>query len=836
MLGCSTASAVLMALAAPVAAQSQAVTYNFNIPSQPLASALRAYGQASNQAVAFDADVVAGKRAPALVGAYTADEGLRALIAGSGLVVRRTPNGVAYVEPARPPVQAPQGDADEPTAVTELIVTAGRREQQLTDVPMSLTAMSAESIERRGIVSREDFLRSIPGVNATDQGPGQNAIIIRGAYGDPFGTGPTVGVYMGDIPLAGLALGASTDIKLIDIERVEVLRGPQGTLYGSNSLSGTIRYIPKAPDLRDASGELSVGYSHTGGYGGGNSQVEGVLNVPIVPDRVAIRVSAFRHDNGGYIKNVAGDDPVLQQAATFFGAQNLAGGRDIIGDSQFTGLRAGLLWQATDRFSLNLNYFKQVTSQDDRPFAQRGYGRFQRSTYDMRPTLGDVDAMRIELDVISFTATLDLEQGEIVSTTSLVKQDFRRNWEIGSLFRVNGLAPPMPQTSRTKTDLFTQEVRFASQFDGPLQVIAGLFYEESDQPTVQAAYYAGAPARNPIAAGVSGEVYANYVDRQVEQKAVFGEVSYALPGRITLTAGGRYFKYDAVFQNDRPRSANPVTRPLTFETVRTEESGTILKAGAKYEPTERSMIYASYSEGFRLGRPIARELIRSACDRDNDGILDGTDVRSDTSLIGSDRLSTYEVGAKTAMFDNRVSLSASAYRNDWTDIPIVFRPPNCTVNTTVNGGKARATGFEIEGTVRPTSGLRLEFGLGYVKSELAKTSSLGADGELLNYAPKLNAVVSAEYNYQLLGRDAWIRTDYNYFDKFYTGIGRRGTKFGAYAVLGLSAGLELGNVEVRAFVQNLTDVYAVTSESTFPTNGIYLVKPRTVGLRMDLTF
>ncbi len=842
--------------------------YALNVPAQDLESALQAVALAMNGKMLYERDVVKGKVSANLQGDFTAEEAVQQLLSGTDLTYEFTSSSVVLIrQKGRPSAarssslheissqsgnplrlarmgdeknaanstEATNDSAAKP-AIQEILVTAQKREERLQDVPMSITALSSSAIASRGLVGLDDYLRSVPAVSYVDQGPGQNTIVIRGAYGDPFSTGPTVGLYLGDIPLTGLALGSTADIKLVDIDRVEVLRGPQGTLYGANSLSGTIRHIPAAPKLNKFETRLDVGYSSTAKEGGSNGDVQGMINIPLLDDRLALRAVAYHFENSGFIKNIAGDDPSLLASAAFFGASGQAGNQDHVGGSTADGVRASFLWAPLDNLHVALTYMRQDDSADDRPFSQRGLGEYERSVYRFGPIVGDGDALKIALEIENLTVDYQMPWGTFLSSTSVIDQDYRRLWQIGSFFRVSGFTPPVPQDSITNAHLFTEEARFTSSFEGPLQFVAGVFYEKSRQPTTQIAYYTGDPARNPFAP-LYGLIYSGYLDRRLEQIAGFGEVSYALTRKLKVTGGIRHFKYDSTFVSNSLQSTNTAIVPMSFFTGSGTESGDTYKLGVEFKALENTLLYAKYSEGFRLGRPKNISQVQNFCDLDRDGLIDGTQLSARDPLVGSDNLDSYEAGVKASLLGGRAAVSASGYHNTWKNIPVTFRPPTCSlVSTSYNVGEVQADGFEVEGTVDLLRKVRMDFGVGYIDSRLAATSPLGAKGATMNFTPKWNGHVGAEYRFEVAGHDTYLRGDYSYYDKFFTGLGGTGARFDAYGLLDVSVGINLDKIDVRAFAENVTGKYAIGSDSGWPANGIYPIRPRTIGLRLGYSF
>lgn len=837
--------------------------FDIDIPAINAAEALNRLAEQTGSVMLFSYDLAHTRKANAVSGRYTLQEGLELLLRGTGLsgglsekrvVVIAEEGGVpvskgetvrkggffAGIVAVLAAVGAGNSRADQvgeasanPAELGEIVVTARKRAESIQNVPVSISVVGAGDIQQRGIVSKEDFLRGIPNVSLTDNGPGLQDIMIRGAYGEPFDTGPTVGVYFGDVPLAGYAIGGTADIKLVDIERVEVLRGPQGTLYGSNSLSGTLRYIPAAPDPQDFSARLEGGYSQTSEEGGSNTVVQGVLNIPLITDKLAIRAVAYQHDNDGFVRNIAEDDPVLQADAAVWGAQNLVRNQDHTAGTSYTGGRVSALWQASEALTFTLTYLTQDVTQDERPFELVQNGPYRRSTYSYRSSdpLGDADELEMDLDIANLVVEYSTDWGSILSSTSWLDQQFVRNWDIGSFF--GSPLMPLPQFSTTDAEVFTQELRFTSDFDGPLQMVAGAYYEDSEQVSPQSTYFGGDPALNPFDAVLLFDVLEQ---RFVTQEALFGEVSYEFADRFTATVGGRYFQYDtqyllAVF--------NSVLIPESDEDNPADESGSTFKASVEYAATDNALLYATWSEGFRLGRPLNPDLISQLCDLDDDGFLDGTDIPSSLDQVSSDSLENYELGAKLGFNDGRIVLNASAYLNNWNDIPVSVFPPGCITSTVVNAGEARAEGIEVESTFKLGNAFRATVGLGYVDSKLTVDSSAGEDGDRMNWVPKLNGYAALEYAFDLVGNESFARADYAYYGSYYTATGERGQRIDDYGLVNLSAGTQLGAVGVQLLVSNVMNSDSITTlegPAAFPPGYAIRVRPRTVGIRLSYSF
>jgi outer membrane receptor protein involved in Fe transport len=844
-----------------------------DIDSQPLDRALNAWATQTGYQVLIPSDRVArGRVAPAVKGTYTPERALKVLLASSDLkyefvnsrtvTIRNTassqtttdspqqaatsPLVLAQSRPRETQEAASTGttppnntEATGSEGIEQVIVTAQKRSERLQDIPISITAIGERDIEHRGIVDRNDYLRSVPGVNLIDQGPGLNTVMMRGAYGDYFRTGPTVGIYLGDVPLTGNALGGSADVVLDDIERIEVLRGPQGTLYGSNSLSGAVRYIPRAPDLVAFGSHVEAGYSSTSRLGGDNTKIQGIVNIPLITDQLAVRAVAYRHHNDGYYRNVAGSDAALQTAAAAYGAQNLAVSEDNRGASTYTGGRVSALWRPIDVLSFTLTYLKQETSQEDRPFEMTQFGAYELSEYSLGGPAAGKDALKVDLNVISLTGELELGWASLLSSSSWIDQDSIRNWDIGSLLPRPraGLVAPITQLSVTNASVFSQELRLTSSGDSRLRYVVGLYYEDNEQPYRQPTYFAGDPALNPYPAV---KLWDTSSGRWAKQKAEFGEISYALTGNLKATVGGRHFDYDTRFKLQNFDAVAIVSNSL--DDNRASESGNTFKAGLDFKPTDNTLIYAKWSQGFRLGRPLNTTQIRTLCDRDNDGLLDGSNISSTLSIVASDTLDSYELGSKLTAQGGRTALNVAVYNNEWTDVPVTYTPPGCLSTTTINGGEARARGVELEGTVRPAPGLQLGLGVGYVDTELTKTTSAGNKGDRMNFTPKINGNFSAEYGFNIAGNETFLRSDYSYYGNSYTGTGERGDKVGGYGLVNLAGGVRIKQMDLQLQISNLLSSEAFNTVNPgsglggFPSRYALRVRPRTVGLTLGYTF
>ena len=336
---------VLVSLATNVEAKKETVFY-FDIPEQSLIKSLHEVSNKTETLILFPYSLVEQRRGNAVKGQFTVTQAVARLLKGSGLYSVPSSEGVMTISGQGSFSNNGKGEekmrnkknilamavglfagagsvpgafaegVTEQGRIDEILVTATKRETSLQDTAMSISAIGGDAIAKQNLVSMDDYLRNVPGVSFQDRGAGQNSIVIRGMATNPqLDTGSTAGAYFGETPVANmrgpasLDAGGNADVKLVDIERVEVLRGPQGTLYGAGSMAGTVRIIPNAPKLDALEGSIATRYSNTADAGGDSYSVQAVINIPVIEDKLAVRGVAYRFDNSGFVDNVAASQP-----------------------------------------------------------------------------------------------------------------------------------------------------------------------------------------------------------------------------------------------------------------------------------------------------------------------------------------------------------------------------------------------------------------------------------------------------------------------------------------------------------------------------------------------
>ncbi len=852
----------------------------FNIPAQPMEQALTEFGAASGLQVLFDSKLAAQITAPEVVGSLSAEDALKKLLERSPLsyefinprtvtirakdvaktgvsnihgsvdaamrLAQKEPSVTSYAQSS---AQAAEDGKDAPnsaarSSIEEIVVTAQKREERLQDVPGSITVISGQDIERRGLIGMEDYLRSIPGVNQIDVGPQSNAIVIRGITTSPqsenFYGGATVATYFDESPItaaAGLGAGG-IDVRPVDIERIEVLRGPQGTAFGDASLGGTLRIIPVKPKLGDFGAKLAASYSSTARFGGDNSMVQGVVNVPVVADKFALRAVGYRFDESGFYQNVASTNSAIVAMFNSYGLGSLV--RDLSKDSAgrivSTGGRLAGLWEVTDSLELSMNLLTQKIEQDGSPVATVGtYVQVQAPVAPQARVRGQAaGAADTKMNLANLLLNYKLGWATWTSSASWI--------DSSSVYAAPLVFAFYPNSSTQPSDFrsFVAETRLASQFDGPFQFLGGLFYENIDESSIQTVDWAGAPAPDPFFGTNPAALFDN--QRDLDQRAVFGEVSYKVTDAITAVVGGRYFTYEknlrALQEGGLVGTAIGAGIP---QISKGDEDHTSLKANLSYKPSEDAMVYVSWAQGFRLGRPQPG---LDGCDLDRDGIVDGTGITvASTRKVDSDSLDSYEIGGKFAFLARRMVLDAAAYHIEWDGLPVGTTAGPCRLGYTANIGAAVSDGFELQASLYLLEGLRVDVGGGYTKARLSKDAPgffpPAFDGDRLPGSPKVSANLAAQYEFALAGHRAFVRADSFYAGKFYGDFQEAQLPAaGDYVKVDARAGLEIKSLSVELFVRNLTNDDAFTWRTIRVGDPLfgYRLRPRTIGLQLGYTF
>ena len=746
--------------------------------------------------------------------------------------------------------------------IEEVLVTATKRTESLQTVGLSLTALSGDELQARGAADFEDYAVAIPNLafGATDDGILANRTIsVRGIEGLN-----TTSFYIDDVPL-----DESVDPLVLDVERIEVLRGPQGTLYGARGLGGTIRVITKRPEFDGTSGRLNLATSHTK-HGDLNYEFDGAFNLPLA-DNAAIRLLGYYQREAGIFDLVVGPAtaPGVAAAAGAPGAitGDPAEEESNVDDKTTYGAQLAFRWAPTDVFTVDARALYQKTDLDGFPLADLA---FAAAPEPFKLRAGDLTQNRLfnvreggedEWAQFSLTLGYEAEFGAFTSSTGYFTRDtfeYEDSSEFISFTLLGGILPsfglptapapvPSPIFQTLEFDTFMQEVRFVSSFDGPLQMIAGAFYQDTDddeafQPeNIATGFGAAFDGFLGLPPGTSSDlIFTSDTIRTVEEIGLFGEFSYDLTDRFTATIGLRYFDTE-VFYDDY-NAGFAVGGVIDLPPATQKENGVNLKFLVEYQQSDSLFLFASAAEGFRIGG-VNRELSDAlGCETQLNALgLSKADGRT----YDSDKLWSYELGAKLGTADQRYTFNASAFYVDFDELQqrVLLA---CGFDLNINGGAARSLGFEAEFNAQPVDGLRMQLAAGYTDAEFTETVPGGVnDGDPLQQVPEWTFSATLDYERPAFGDFNWfVRGDFAHVGSSISTVVDSGNPRirPSFNILNARIGLRSLNYRVSLFMDNLFNEEAVYSDNrTLAAEAagrprIVRNRPATVGLSLGYDF
>jgi outer membrane receptor protein involved in Fe transport len=557
----------------------------------------------------------------------------------------------------------------------------------------------------------------------------------------------------------------------------------------------------------------------------------------LIRDRLAIRLVGYRFNDSGYYRNLAGSDAVLQSTATGFGAQSFAIDDEAVGDTTFTGGRIAALFQVSDDLKFTFTYLRQDIDVDGWVGSNRtGYDQAILRVGPQSRVHGLAKAGQdYEIDLANATMEYDIGWGDVVATYSHIEGESTQAFPFSA--RPSGvLQLPMVTASFSDHTENSGEIRLATRLDGAWNVLAGLYAEKLEDYWEQPVYWYGNPATSPVAlTAVNGDQLFSGAAQwlELEQRSAFSEVSWRFLPDFTLTGGVRYYDYERSV-----RDASLITG-VSSTLDPSNASGTNFRGNVSYKPNPDTLIYAGWSQGFRLGKPQVGLSTTPTCDANGDGIVDGTNLSvASTKDIQSDSVDSYEIGAKFTLLD-RLTISGDVFRATWDDIPVQVQQAcgAVSVGYTTNAGRARSEGIEVQASYNVTPSLRVDAGASWIRAELTEDVPFQGfrSGDRLP-SPKSNASLSLQYAFTMAGRQAYWRADSIYVGGFYSTVGNRIARnaAGDYVKLDTSLRLPVHALNVDLFVHNLLDADDTTY--VLNNNTALRLRPRTIGVRVGYDF
>jgi outer membrane receptor protein involved in Fe transport len=767
--------------------------------------------------------------------------------------------------------EAVNRDDEDSKEIDKIVVTATKTEEiDLQSAPITVQAIDQKSLIEMNIGNFDDLRSNMPGLNAASRGPGQQTIYIRGMAVQPItvllsgaqGTQPNVALYLDEQPVT--APGRNLDVYATDLQRVEVLPGPQGTLFGASSQAGTIRYITNKPVLN----EFDAGFTGMGSFtkdGEFNSSGEGYFNLPL-GDSTAARLAFYNVNMGGYIDNVFGEfttDPAinpessvdLPEGTTYETANNIDLVEDNFNDSFYKGLRVGLLHEFDADWDLLIQNTYQELGAD--------------GVFDYDPTVGDLEVTRFfpdelddqfnqttwtlngrlgMLDLVYTGGYLTREVNQSVDytgynnaggfieyyTCTYDNPDYIVNYDIDPRFITDTrecLDPTKGAKILQEHTRNTHEFRIATPADNRWRFVGGVYYDDFEIETQDDYLYLATPdlgfAPNaPMANAVQinpatrapGIAFFNDIRRTEEQIAAFGEFSYeVIPDRLTILGGLRAYEIESDFEGSSNFAAGIFSGSMDTDAGRDydvsgghtpdplEQDDIITKLNVSYTPSDNVMLYFTRSEGFRPGG------------WNRGGGIDSINPEfpNVNATYGTDDVTNWELGWKTLLFGNSLRLNGSAYFIEWENMQVSrFDPENVSILTFIeNSADSEIFGIEADFSWRATPNLTLSGAVSYNDTELtsvdAQVIELAPVGSQLPLVPELQGSLRARYEQSL----SWSFADYGFVQlsgifadsSFSSLVAENRRKQSGYEILNASAGVSRGNWAAQVFVQNLTD-------------------------------
>jgi len=703
------------------------------------------------------------------------------------------------------------------SGLAEVLVTASKRgAQNIQDVPLNISAVGADQLAKSGAATLDEVMAEVPGVEIN--GPsGNKTIVIRGLAAQ---TGTAlVGLYLDEmlLPSASAPGVNQSDLPLFDIERVEVLRGPQGTLYGAGSMGGTVRYITTPPDLEHAGAKTSLEGATVASDGGNKYQGAVTVNVPIVNDLLGMRVMAWERKADGFI------------TLTDLNSKG-------VNWEDSNGARVELLYQPLDTTKVTATLSYQNMKLNDSGYV------FTDCNCRANPVL---EPYYDRLLASNLTVEQDVGVGKVTFTGSNIRRNSEFNYDQSQYLPVGAAnAAVFLPTQYASYDLRygtiqrlatviqdTGELRYASDFKGPFQLTGGLFYNKS-------ANYGNIPGWyiDPGTAMPYGKIppwYQTFSELTNTNKAAFIDATFDLTSQLSIEAGTRYYNLK---QTNSTYVANPYfgTQTGAQPYQQAKSTGTVSKGQITYKPTERMLTYLLFSQGFREGG----------------GNTQFPGTTGIPASYGPDFVTNYEIGLKTELADRQLTLDGAVYHMTWRDIQVADHDSTGAYTYTTNGSQAGFNGVEADLKISPNAAPDFSAGLTarYSKQTLSDnnppvTHFAGTKGEAIPYSNKVGASAWVEQHFTVWGLSSFAHMDAAYTGRGYTAFDTKDPTYrpiGNYTILNGRLGAKGSRWDAALYVKNMANTRGYTTWRVQSTAGIpdevIITPPREVGIDVGYNF
>ncbi|WP_116810564.1 TonB-dependent receptor [Steroidobacter cummioxidans] len=727
-----------------------------------------------------------------------------------------------------PTIAAAQASGEGNAQLEEIIVSATRRSERLQDVPLSITAFSQDDLTAKGIVGYEGLARETPGIVLNKPTANFNNFTARGIATNGYGANlqNTVAIYIDELPISTIGNTTVLDPNLFDVERIEFLRGPQGTLFGSGSLSGALRILTKSPDLNafDAAVMTDTGVTDGGGL---RQRYNGMLNTPLVDDKLALRLVGFYRDEEGYVDNIGTG---IKDSNTLID----------------WGGRAILLWKPTDALSVRVLASYEDSTPKDSALIDPRLGDFKRNSD--RPDL-------FVGELTTFNATIEYQFDGALLTSSSTYSTFDQKFFVDLAGTFNS-AIAFGLDAYAYQDTFVEELRLASEGGGKFDwVIGGFFLDRR----LDVDYFYRSSPEFLAARGITGlpdEYYQRQYNHTLSHEiAGFGELTYHVNDRFWLTAGLRYASLDSRAYVEGGYNSAYLTNALLgisgplamipiapVKGVKAQERRPSYKLSASFQPIPEVTTYATVSTGFRA--PVVNGFAGRA------SLVDPNDLIIPNGAA-TDKLQNYELGMKATWFGGRLTSNLAAYLIDWSDIQVQANRVSDSVQFATNIGEARSKGLEFEIVALPVRDLQIGVSGSFNRAHVTKLTPQeaaisGAVPDARLAAPKFQGAAYLNYGFDVTdSARGFFSAAFQHVDSFPSSFPRVPgapnqtlATYGytdSYSNVNLTLGAIFGKLIVTTYVENLLNDDSVTyiHPEAFLANRFGTMRPRTIGLRIN---
>jgi len=718
----------------------------------------------------------------------------------------------------------------------EITVTATKRgATDVSDVPQTIQVLGENQLRELGAFDFADFAHTVAGLNFEDIGPGDKEYILRGvnSSGDA-----TVGVYYDEAVITGRfeqdGGGRNADIKLYDMQQVEVLKGPQGTLYGANSMTGTIRFITNKPELDEVSGWLEAGGANVSG-GDASYNFAGMVNLPLVEDMVGIRAVGWYQDEGGFVDNSRLGLIDINDEETYGGRIHLQAEPNenltLLATATYQSVESGGSSRFTPEGALGAGV-PATPGLEPLPGGDFVNTEFTRNPWDE------------ELYILSGVAEWTSDLGTLTGTTNFYDRKIDFAFDSSPILFFFGVPNPGITLQPQMRELWTSELRFASSLDGPINFVLGGFISREDAEFSSLVVATGPDGLEvaPFMAGPANDFFgggATFFGRTLmderDQEAIFGEVTLDVTDQLSLTGGLRYFdaEINSNAQVIHDFVSGAALDPLILQG---NEDGVTYRANASFRPNDDFTFYFETATGFRQGGV-------------NSPGFSGVVIPPE---FNSDDLTSYEIGTKASFADGRINLDLAGYRINWSNIQ--NQDFNSGFSFFTNAGEARIWGFEVLGNVTPVENLEITFSATITDAELtqdqvAGPGASGRNGDPISDIPDFSAYIAANYMFSVNEEwDGRLRVDFTHrggADTDFNPLLLDGssninfTSVPSYNLVNLSLNLYSDDIDIRLYAKNIANDVAFSdifiNGAQDPLSGI-AVPPRTYGVTLRKSF